>query len=353
MKSVKLNGGSYPALCLAVAAGVLVIIRAPAAFDGMVSGLEMCVRVVVPSLFPFLVISSFAAKLGIPESLYKPADSLMKLIFRLPGEALPAVLFGLVGGFPVGCATASQLYKDGRITAEQAQRLTLFCVNSGPGFAVTAVGTAMLGNTEVGTVLFLSLCLSSVITGFLLRFTAPVPEKHSVLPPLHISVSESLVSATEQGSKAILRICAWVALFSCGFSLFGELNISENIKTAVKCIFEVTSGCKSAAETGNIYAVAATLGWSGLCVVCQVMGDVRSVGTPLTVFLAFRAVHAGMSAVLCRVIFGFFPLEVSVFSSFSGQTSVEMFSASAPAAAALMCLCAVFVIDLDRNRKMC
>ncbi len=332
---------------------MIVIIRADKAVDGMLSGLGMCANVVVPSLFPFLVISSFVAKFGFTGGFYSFADRIMRFFFRLPGDAAVAVVFGLFGGFPVGCSTAAQLYSDGRINSEQAQRLTLFCVNAGPGFAVTAVGVAMLGNAKLGMVLFLSLCLSSVIIGFLLRFTALPPERKTLTSDAGTLVSEALVSATEQGAKAMLRICAWVLLFSCGFALLNDTHISENIKTAVKCVVEVTSGCKSASETGNIYAVAATLGWSGLCVLCQVMGDLKKIGTPVPFFLAFRAVHAGLSAVVCRILLYLFPSAVSVFSSFTGQTSAEMFSASAPAAVALMCLCAVFVVDLDRNRKMC
>lgn len=347
---LKPKSGAYLPICIAVIFGVIVTVRARAALNGMASGLETCARVVVPSLFPFLVISYFVAKFGFAGRF---ADRIMRFLFRLPGDAASAVVFGLFGGFPVGCSTAAQLYKEKRITAEQAQRLTLFCVNAGPGFAVTAVGTAMLGNLKTGAVLFLSLCLSSVITGFLLRFTAQPPERKSLTSNVDVSVSEALVGATEQGAKAMLRICAWVSLFSCGFALLDDMHISQNIKTAVKCVAEVTAGCKSVSQTGNIYAVAATLGWSGLCVLCQVMGDLKCIGTPISAFLAFRAVHAGLSAVLCRVLLCFFPSAVSVFSSFSGQTSAEMFSSSAPAAVALMCLCAVFVVDLDRNRKMC
>ncbi len=340
-------------LGLAAVFGVLVIIHARAALEGMRSGLEMCAQIVIPSLFPFLVISSFAAKLDISHRAYKIVDKLMRFLFRLPADAAACVIFGALGGFPVGCATAAQLCSDGKITREQAQRLSLFCINAGPAFTVNAVGASMLGNTKSGTILFISLLLSSLTIGILLRFTAPTPEEADKKSVSGLPASSAIVYAAEQGSKAIIRICAWVSLFSCIFSLLREMGISEGILSVVKCFFEVTSGCKAAADTGNIFAVAATLGWSGLCVVCQVMADVRSIGTPLTVFLAFRALHAGLSAVFCRMLLLLFPSYISVFSSFSGQASGEFFSASAPAAIALMCLCAVFVVDLDRNKKMC
>ena len=353
MKLIKAWKSSFFPLCLSAVFGMLVIIHARASLDGMKSGLEMCAQIVIPSLFPFLVISSFAAKLEIPKRAYKIADKVMRFLFHLPADAVTCIIFGALGGFPVGCVTAAQLCKDGRINNEQAQRLTLFCINAGPAFTVTAVGTSMLGSTKGGAILFASLLLSSLTIGILLGFTAPKPEKAVKISGFEASASAAFVHSAEQGSKAIIRICAWVSLFSCFFSLLKETGISDSLMNVIKCFFEVTAGCKAAAETGNIYAVAATLGWSGLCVICQVLSDVRSVGTPLTVLLAFKALHAGLSTVFCRLFLYLFPIEVSVFSSFSGQASGEFFSASAPAAVALMCLCAVFVIDLDRNKKMC
>lgn len=353
MKLIKANKSSWFPLCLSAIFGALVIIHAPASLSGMKYGLELCAQIVIPSLFPFLVISSFAAKLELPQKIYNASDKIMRYLFHLPADAATAVIFGALGGFPVGCATAAQLCKDGRINKEQAQRLTLFCINAGPAFTVTAVGTTMLGNTKTGAILFASLLLSSLTIGLFLGFTAPKPEKIDKNPDIGASVSAAFVHSAEQGSKAIIRICAWVSLFSCFFSMLKEMGISESIMNVITCFFEVTAGCKTAADTGNIYAVAATLGWSGLCVICQVMADVRSVGTPLTVLLSFRALHAGLSAIYCRILLYFFPVDISVFSSFSGQANGEIFSASAPAAIALMCLCAVFVVDLDRNKKMC
>ena len=135
--------------------------------------------------------------------------------------------------------------------------------------------------------------------------------------------------------------------------MINEFGLDENVLTAIRCLLEATSGSRAASEYGNIYIVTATLGWSGLCVICQVLGDVRKVGTPIGLLLAFRAVHSALSAVVCHLLLSAFPVETSVFAPFATYTAVEMFSASAPAAVALLGLCTVFVIDLDRNKKIC
>lgn len=320
--------------------------------QGVLSGLNVCASVVVPSLFPFLVVSSFASSSSSCIGAMRFFSPVMRYVFRLPACAAPAVVFGFLGGYPVGCSSAARLYSQGRINAEQAQRITCFCVNAGPAFVITAVGSVMLGNIKVGAVLFCSVLLSSVILGIVLGLTAEKPEKESAYDVPGINNLQAFVDAVETGSVNILKICAWTVMFSCFSSTVAHWSTSAGFLTAFNCVFEVTSGCKSAAENGNLCTLAATLGWGGFCVGCQVMGDVRRVGAKVPVFFAFRAVNAGVSAVLCNLLLKVIPIEVSVFSN-TVAVSARQFSYSLPATVALICLCAVFVIDLDRNRKVC
>lgn len=338
---------------VAVGFGALALIYPSALVGGVGSGLETCVGVVVPSLFPFMVISSFVSGLPASDKIIRIVSPVMRYVFRLPASAFSALLFGFAGGFPVGCSVASELYEQGKIEREHAQRLTLFCVNAGPAFTVTAVGAVMLGSVRMGTVLFASVCAASLITAVFLGLMSPVPQESCPNIEEVKSITAVLVSSVERSARSMLGICAWVTAFSCLFSLLGALGVNEQALSVIKCICEVTCGCGISAQNGNVYAVAATLGWSGLCVICQVIGFVQRIGTPLKLFLAFRAVIAALTAVICRVMLYFFPVETSVYLPFDGNVAAEFFSASAPAAVALMCLCAVFVIDLDRTRKLC
>lgn len=353
MKIRKLSRLGVVPVLFASGFAILILVHPEQALEGVRSGLDMCVNVVVPSLFPFLVVSSFVAGSSALQNVSKAVAPVMNRVFRLPGEAFAAVVFGLIGGFPVGCSVAVRLLEQGRIDREQAQRITLFCINAGPAFTITAVGTVMLGSTRAGILLFVSLCLSSLIVGIVLGLTAPYPCRSEHMQSARLPSSVLLVDSTERSAAAIMRICAWVTLFSCAFALLKDIGFGEKGDAALRCVFEVTGGCRAAADSGNIFAVAATLGWSGVCVICQVLSDVRKAGTPLLLLIAFRAVHAGLSTVICYLLLKIFPLEISVFSSFTGKAGGELFSASAPAAVALLCLCAVFVIDLARGKKVC
>lgn len=350
MKKFKISGFAVPVA--AVGAACMLVACPECCVKGAVSGLVTCASVVIPSLFPFLIVSNFVALSPSCSSVMRVLSPVMRHVFRLPACAAPAVLFGFFGGYPVGCSVAAGLYQKGSIDAEQAQRITCFCVNAGPAFVITAVGTVMLGNTRTGVVLFLSVLLSGIILGFALGLTAPKPRKKTEKEIFSLTNSQALVESVENGAVAMMKICAWTVVFSCVSGLLSHWNLSADMLTALNCVLEVTAGCTAAAKSANLCTLAAVLGWGGLCVGLQVLGNVKTVGTRPLVFFAFRAVNAGLAAVICGVLVRLFPLEVSVFSNVA-SVSARQFSYSLPATAALICLCTVFIIDLDRNRKLC
>ena len=350
MKKFKFSGIAVP--IVAVGTACMIVACPECCVKGAVSGLVTCASVVIPSLFPFLIVSNFVSLSSTCTSAMRVFSPVMRHIFRLPACAAPAVFFGFFGGYPVGCSVAAQLYRQGSIDAEQAQRITCFCVNAGPAFVITAVGAVMLGNARAGVILFLSVLISGIILGFTLGLTAPKPQKQTGKETLSITNSQALVESVENGASAMMKICAWTVAFSCVSGLLSHLDFGADVLTALNCVLEVTAGCTSASESENLCTLAAALGWGGLCVGFQVLGNVKAVGARPLVFFAFRAVNAGLSAVICGVIAKLFPLEVSVFSNVAA-VSARQFSYSLPATAALICLCTVFIIDLDRNRKVC
>ena len=350
MKKLKITGFAVPVAAVGVA---IMLVSCPGCcVSGAVSGLVTCASVIIPSLFPFLIVSSFVASSPSCVSAMRIFSPVMRHIFRLPACAAPAVVFGFFGGFPVGCSVAAQLYSRGSVDAEQAQRITCFCVSAGPAFVITAVGSVIIGDTRAGVILFLSVLLSGIILGIALGLTAPKPQKQTEKEMPSLTNSQALVEAVENGALAMMKICAWTVVFSCASGMLSHWNLGADVLTAINCVLEVTAGCTAAAKNANLCTLAAALGWGGLCVGLQVLGNVKTVGTRPLVFFAFRAVNAGLSAVICGLLTRLFPLEVSVFSNVAA-VSARHFSYSLPATAALLCLCTVFIIDLDRNKKVC
>lgn len=116
-------------------------------------GLLLCGRTVLPSLFPFMILSSLFVELDLPRLLSRPLSHLMIPLFRAGGAGASAWVLGLTGGYPIGAKTAAQLYREGQCTKEEACRLLTFCNNCGPAFIVGAVGCGLLQSKRSGLLL--------------------------------------------------------------------------------------------------------------------------------------------------------------------------------------------------------
>ena len=124
---------------LLVCAAALVLFPAQAA-EAAKDGLLLCYNVIIPSLFPFFVLSTLVVELGLVSYLGRLLSPLMRPLFRVPGEGATALALGFVGGYPVGARTTLSLYEKGLCTKTEAERMLAFCNNSGPAFILGVVG---------------------------------------------------------------------------------------------------------------------------------------------------------------------------------------------------------------------
>ena len=111
-------------------------------------GMQLCLNVIIPSLFPFFVLSTLAVDMGMITSLGRLAGKIMVPLFRVNGSCAGAFLLGILGGYPVGARTAISLYESGSCTKPEAERLLSFCNNSGPAFILGVVGAGIFYSSK-------------------------------------------------------------------------------------------------------------------------------------------------------------------------------------------------------------
>lgn len=96
------------------------------------NGLELWFSRMLPTLFPFMIISSILVTyqliplfvLGIKPFLYP--------FFKLPDAGYYCIVIGFLCGFPMGAKNIAQVYQKGQLTKAQAEALLGFCNNIGP-----------------------------------------------------------------------------------------------------------------------------------------------------------------------------------------------------------------------------
>lgn len=341
-----------PMALAAMGIGVLLIFASDIAVTGMRAGVAMCLNVLVPSLFPFLVLSQFMVKGKLCDGLGSLLAPVMRHCFHLPPCAASVVLMSLMGGYPVGSLMTAQLLREERLTQRQAKALLLFCVNPSPAFVITALGTVALGNTTAGLMLYASLAFSALLLGLLVGRTLPKPEKESFPACAPSSLTGSFVESVAGAASTLLGICTWVLLFSCVTALAGRLPLPSLSKLMSGCMLEVTSGTVNAAGRMALPFLAAALGFGGLCVHCQVAQPMGACRLPYLRFLFFRFLHGGLSFGLCSLLLRLFPTNTAVFSNFA-QSAPRLVSSSLPASLAMILMSVLLILEVDRSKKIC
>lgn len=356
-KSTKIQFIASAAFAVFFGAGL--IVRPQTAAEGMKAGIELCLKVVIPSLFPFLVLSGFVIQSGISASAGKLLGRVTNKLFRLPGAAGGAILMSLIGGYPVGAQMTEEMLRSKLITQGQAKKMMLFCVNSGPAFVISAVGSSMLKSSRAGIILYISLSLSSLFTGFMTRFlnedslgNGDDKKRETVrFREAFPSPSQALSQTITKSCASMANICAWILLFHCAGELMTLLPVSENCLILVRCLTEVTAGCSALSGKVSLPVFAAVLGWGGLSVHCQMLGIIYKIGVKPSVFLTSRAVNGILASLICDVILKLFPCEISAFAS-SSTILPSAFSVSLPAAVGVLFMCSVFILDVDTDVKI-
>ncbi len=304
-----------------------------------VQGIELCASVLVPSLFPFFVVSSMCMRTGLAARAGRLFEKPMRLLFRLPGACASAFALGLAGGYPVGASSAASLFRQGLCTRRQAERLLGFCNNCGPGFIFGAVGSAMLGSRALGALLYLSHVGASVCTGLVLslpsRRLAP-PERASRAPAAEpMPFARAFTESVTASFSSVLNVSAFVIFFA----VFTRLSALSGLSGALGSLlpgrlpsgmaaaltngfFEVTGGVQSLASLScplslKLTACAFLLGWGGLSVHGQTLSLTEPAGLSPRFYFAGKALHAAFSALFAAAALHFFPSAAPVFFSFS------------------------------------
>ena len=181
------------------------------------TGLLLCYNVIIPSLFPFFVLSTLVVELGLAGYVGRVLEGIMRPLFNVPGACASAVALGFIGGYPVGARTAISLYEKGMCTKTEAERLLAFCNNSGPAFILGVVGAGIFASSKVGVLLYLAHAAASLCIGLLFRFYKRGEggkEKGARLNFEAQRLSVAFTGSIKNSFLSTLNICAFVVFFT-------------------------------------------------------------------------------------------------------------------------------------------
>lgn len=327
-----------------------------AAAGGISRGLSICSTVIIPSLFPFLVLIGFMTRVGLTNAIGRRLERPTRWLFGLPGCAASVILISAIGGYPAGGTMIGDLVRARALSREEGQRMMCFCVNAGTGFVISAVGAGLTGSTALGWIIYAANVLSSWLIGIAV---APRASRHA--PKIQLPIRQSsplpapaaLVEAVTSSCRSLLFMCGFVVLFSAVLSLYDVLGGTGVLSTLLPCLLEVSCGCVAVAKNGVAapFLLGFAVGFGGLSVHCQLACTLHGTGVLTPSFFLYRLLHGTLTACGTLLLLRLFPITLPVFSGASSAI-LTPFSGSAGMSAALLLLGGVWMLCIGSRRRV-
>lgn len=283
------------------------------------AGLSLCGNVIIPSLFPFLVLSELLMLCGIDQSAAGLLRRPMGKLFKLSGSAGCALILGGLCGYPVGARMGAALYDRGEINGDALSFLLLFCNNASPAFLIGTVGTLLWADRWMGFVLCMIQFVSATLIGIWFARSRCIQTAVKAGTANPTSGFSAFPQAFVRAANTMLSVCAYVIFFSAVIGILDALpwrgEAASVIKTFLFGFFEISSGMKAAASLSDPHLgfilSALFMGWSGLSVHGQIVTVTANRGVFYHRYFGAKALQgilcAGIAAVICFFFSDFIP----------------------------------------------
>ena len=272
---------------------IILILKPENISSGIYDGIMICFNILIPSLFPFTVLSVFIINLGILEKFNK-----RPVLFSC------AIFFtSLIGGYPIGAKIIETANKNKVLNNHDADTLLYFCINGGPAFIITAIGKMILNLENIGLYLFSAHFLAAA-TLFIFNIKKVQKIKISANTKNQKSLSTKLVESVATASFSMLNICSYVILFSGAVK-----SINSNL---IIGLLEVSNGVL---RNNNLYVISFILGFSGFCIILQIISIGKEFISSVFKLIFYRILHGCFSVLYLKLILIIFPIKLETITN--------------------------------------
>lgn len=289
----RLSSGISAAICI-----LILILDSRTALTGAKEAIELCISSVIPSLFPFLVVTGIltSAINGSSSLILRPVGR----IIGVPQGAEGIYLTGILGGYPAGAQAVYQAWKKGQLSRADATRMLAFSSNAGPAFLFGILG-AKFADSWILWALWGIHILSSVAVAIFLPGRSQSTGRMS--PESTVNVILALTNAVH----TMGYICGWIILMHIILAFLDRWILwlfPFEVRVGIYGVLELTNGCCAAdliSSPGTRFILcSAMLAFGGICVAMQTASVTCELG--IGKYLQGKIVQTLISILLSMIV---------------------------------------------------
>ena len=272
---------------------ILFIINLNTCMQSTFTGLNLVIKAILPTIFPFSVICNLIIHYDGISFYSNILGPIICKPLKLSNCSSFPIAASLLCGYPLGCKYCCDLYELGYISKEEYLRLLNIASNASPIFLIGSVGAAMLGNIKYGFILLLGNYLAPLIIGF---FTKKNTHEFNDSNEDHLKTDGScnfgiiIKTSIENAINTTLQVGAFVIIFSIIIGIIKNNSLINIIFNNVEKLLslspnslygiflgsiEYTNGCKiltsiSSSIIFKLSAISFICSFSGLSIIGQI-----------------------------------------------------------------------------------
>ena len=259
-----------PCICL-----FILILDTKTAIAGAAEGIKLCLSVVIPSLFPFFIITSMLNSQLIGTKV--PIIGGLTRYIGIPNGAESVFLLGLLGGYPVGAQSINEACCAKAISKEYGSRMLAFCNNAGPAF-IFGIGATLFPLPIVWSVWGIQI-ISSICVGLI------ISEKNNETVVLSNHNRITITQSLEKSIRIMASICGWILLFRVILNFFTRWFLwffPAEIQILISGFTELSNGSVALINIQSLglryIFFNIMLSFGGLCVTMQTASAAKRIG---------------------------------------------------------------------------
>ena len=238
--------------------------------DGVINGFKICFLNIIPTLFPFFILSDLWSVL-----IRIRSDSILagcfEKMFGISGEGFSVFILGNLCGFPLGAKAASEKYKNGFINESDLNSLSTICNNPSAAFVISGVGLGLFGSLTIGIFLYFSVLISAMIIGIIFK-----PKLQKSYKSLNSSRQNfNLIESIKSAGLSSITVSSYIIFFSAIIGVAKTIIKSSLSISLVSALLEVSSACTLIYDNNTLLGlftlplISFALSFSGLSVFLQ------------------------------------------------------------------------------------
>lgn len=289
---------------------IIILVRPDATFRYAYEGLYQWAAKMVPTLFPFMMISSIMVYSGADLELGNMLGRILKKVYRYSSCGIYAVFMGFFCGFPMGAKVVSDLLENDRLDRPEANTLIAFCNNIGPAYFMGIIMPILheCGYRNAAPFIFGMYGIPAVYGIILSRLHSSQhaldqQSQNNAVPktPCAHSFSAALKKSCIDNTQALIVLGGYITFTNAFRLLLDFLPISAEQKSILSSFLEIIGGVQAIYTTTlmpsqKVFWIMTALCFGGMSCIMQTSSFLEKAGLSIVHYLKHKLIITVISA---------------------------------------------------------